>query len=105
MSTNRFFRKVLGGDRQMTQLQTNVEQAVAEVIRSPILNGRLIDSVALSTTVTKVEHKLGRPIRGYWVVRNNAGAVLQDNLDSESQPELYLPLIADLSCTVYLWVF
>lgn len=104
MSTTRFFRKVMGGATS-TQLQTNVEQAIAEVIRSPLLNGRLIEKVALTTDVTKVQHKLGRAIRGYIVVRNSTGAVLTDNLSTETSPELYLPLLADKATEVYLWVF
>lgn len=104
-SDTRFFRKVIGGPRELTQLQTNVEQAVGQVIRNPLINGRLVEGIALTTTTYKLEHKLGRPVRGYIVVGNGASAIIHDNLSTETQPELYLPLIASTATTVNLWVY
>lgn len=105
MSDTRFFRKIVNGDRQTTQLQTNIEQAVAQVIRNPLIDGRIIEGVVLSTSALKIEHKLGRKVRGYIVLTRNANAEVYDNVSTEPQLELYLPLLASAPVTVNLWVF
>jgi hypothetical protein len=105
MSATRFFRKVISGDRITTQLQTNIEQAVAEVIRNPLIDGRIITGVSLTSTVTQLEHKLNRKIRGYLVLGNSAAALVYDNLSTEPKPELYLPILSTVPTVVNLWVF
>lgn len=107
MSTgrNKSFRKVVGQNRELNQVQSNVEQAVAEVIKNPLLNGRLIEDVALTTTASKIEHKLGRTPRGYLIVKRSANAQVYDSLASEGSPDLFLPLTASANVTVSLWIF
>ena len=102
---NKFFRKVLSGSREMTSLQTNVEQAVGEVIKSPLINGRLLENVILGTASVRVEHKLGRKPQGYIVVRRTADAQVFDSQAVEGSPDLFLPLTASAPVTVSLWIF
>jgi hypothetical protein len=69
----------------------------------PILQGRLIEDVSLSTAETLVPHKLGSAYRG-WVITNiNADATV--HVSSETLSERYLALTASASCIVSLWVF
>ena len=102
---NRFFRKIINGDRAQTQLQTNIEQAVADVIKTPLLNGRLISNVALTVGETKIEHKLGRIPTGYLIIKKSTSATVYDNLSTEVRADLYLPLVASADCLVSVWVF
>lgn len=107
MSTgrNKSFRKVVGQDRELNQVQSNVAQAVSEFIKSPLLDGRLIEDLSLTTSSTRIEHKLGRVPRGYLIVKRNANAQVYDTLSSEGSPELFLPLTASGNVTVSLWIF
>lgn len=102
---NKFFRKVVGQSRELNQVQTNVEQAVAEFIKNPLLDGRLIESVALTSSATRLEHKLGRTPRGYLIVKQDAAATVHDSIASETSPDLFLPLIASANVTVSIWIF
>jgi hypothetical protein len=99
------FRKVITADRANTQLQDNVADAISEVIKNPLLNGRLIENVGLGTTVNNVEHKLNRKLTGYLIVSVSAPVTIHDDLTTVAKPELYLPLTASAPCVVKLWVF
>jgi hypothetical protein len=105
MSRNKYFRKVTSGDRNISQLQSNVEQAVSDVIKAPILNGRLLEDVELTSAPTRIEHKLGRKPSGYIIVKRNADAQVYDSLASEESPALFLPLISSANVTVSIWIF
>lgn len=101
----RFFRKVISGDRQSTQLQTNIEQAVSQVIKNPLIDGRLINSIQVSTTGTRIEHKLGRAPAGYLVIYKNSAAIVHDNLDTETKPEFFITLTASVDTLLGIWIF
>jgi hypothetical protein len=101
----KFFRKVLGGDVASTRMQSNVGQAVDTMLKSPLVEGRLIENVALTTAAINVEHKLGRKLQGYMVVQQNAGFIVFDAIVATTDTALYLPLKATGVCTVSLWVF
>jgi len=105
MSRNKAFRKVTSGDRNISQLQSNVDQAVSDVIKAPILNGRLVDDVKLTSAPTRIEHKLGRKPSGYIIVKRNADAQVYDSLANEESPTLFLPLISSADVTVSIWIF
>jgi hypothetical protein len=90
--------------RDNSLFQRNVQAAFAELIGIPILNGSLIENVILSTTATKISHKLGRPFTGFIVVKKNANVDIW--MDSSAvDNSLFIPLDASGTVTVSLWVF
>lgn len=95
--------------RLFNLLQANIEKALTPVMRTPILDGVLLENVNLvSGAVNKVEHKLGRKVRGYLIVSNSTPASIYDYLNNtayDSQRDVYLSLSTSASCTVNLWVF
>jgi hypothetical protein len=101
MSRSRFFRKIITEDRELNQLQTNVDEAIAPFIRSPILDGRLIENVALINGTTAVEHKLGRQILGYIIVAQDASASIYNSALSDK----FVTLVSNANVNVKLWVF
>ncbi|MEZ0208564.1 MAG: hypothetical protein ACAH17_00100 [Candidatus Paceibacterota bacterium] len=101
MSRPRFFRKVFDGSESNQKLMTNIEQAVSGAIRSPLLDGRMIEAVAITAGDNRITHKLGRKVRGYIIVKKSGNV---DVYDSESD-ELYLILNSSGGATVSVWVF
>ena len=84
-------------------------KSLEEVIRRmqlPFSEGRQIDGVAITGGARKrVAHGLGRPVRGWFVVRNNADATVYDEQDSNNFPGRELWLQASATTTVSIWVY
>jgi hypothetical protein len=87
------------------------QRLAGDAIRSlreiPILNGVLIEGVALlSASSTRVYHNLGRAYRGYIVVSNNKASTVHVDESSNSNPLKYIALKSpSTDSTVSLWVF
>jgi type IV secretory pathway ATPase VirB11/archaellum biosynthesis ATPase len=69
----------------------------------PIMNGRLVEDVSLSTTATQVSHKLGRAYRGWIITNIDTAATL--HVSSETSSDKFITLIASAPCIASLWVF
>ena len=75
-----------------------------DVSVNELLNGRLLENIAIATTATKVSHGLKRVPRGWLVVDRTADArVFRDSTGTERTT--FLTLKASAACTVSLWVF
>jgi len=97
------FRQINTNDRELKLIQSNIDSAINSVIRAQILDGVLLESVALVTGANKIEHKLDRKYVGYIVVRNNSTATVYDS--SSIETDVYVTLTASAPTTVSLWVF
>lgn len=87
-----------------------LEDAVDDVVRplssNPLLDGRLIEGVAITSGTTKlVDHGLGRAWRGWYVVDRNANANVYRDTASRAEASRQLALLASATVTVTLWVF
>lgn len=102
--SSRPFRKQGGGDEDNFRAQSNVENALNGLRSSLILDGTLIEDVAVGTTETLIAHKLQRPIRGYIIVKNNTLTAVAATSGTFNK-NLFLGLIASSACTVSLWIF
>ena len=69
----------------------------------PLLNGRLIEDVALTTSATAIEHGLGREPTGWFLTDISAAATVHST--ASTLPKRFLNLTASSACTVNLWVF
>jgi hypothetical protein len=101
MSKPKFFRKSFAGTEEMRRLQTDIENAIAETIKSPLLNGRQLDNISLTSGDNKIEHKLARKIRGYIVSKKSNAATIYNSSDDEK----FLTLNTSANVTVSLWVY
>lgn len=87
----------------LDRIQSNVEIFTRPLTNLPLLDGRLIEDITLSTSETLVDHKLGRAYRGWIIVDKDA---IQDvYVSSAALPERFLALTAGGAVTVALWVF
>jgi hypothetical protein len=101
MSRASFFRKVFDGNEQNQRIQSNIEAAVAQTLRSPLLDGRMISDITLVSGDNKLEHKLARKVRGYLVIDRSNGATIY----TSSKDEKFLTLNASTGSVISLWVF
>lgn len=90
---------------ELNRVQDRLVTALNEVLRHPLLGGELLTSVSVGTAATQVSHKLGRKLIGWAPVRVRANAVVWDEQDAETNPELFVRLRASAAVVVDLLVF
>lgn len=100
------FKKVSLQDPNGNKLQDNLDDFFRPVINSPIIDGILLKNISLTNGVTnKIDHKLGRTLRGWKVVRQRASAIIWDTQDTNANPSTTLNLNCSAAVVVDLWVF
>lgn len=97
------FKKSTTENPDVNKVQVNIAEFVTPLISNEMLDGRLIEDVALSTSETLVEHKLGRAYKGWIIVNKNAAQDVY--VSSTTLTKRYLALTAGGTVTVSLWVF
>lgn len=102
----RDFKKIKSEDSTLNRMQDQVEFTISQLVRTEILDGRLMKEVKLQTGSTNViEHKLGRAIRGWVLTRKRANATVWDSQDSNTRQDKFLNLECSADVSVDLWVF
>jgi hypothetical protein len=76
-----------------------------DVQNIPLLNGRLIESLSLSATVTNVEHELDRDYKGWIITDLDANQTIYRDTSSTLNANKFLPLLASGAVTASIWVF
>lgn len=100
------FRKIRSDREDVKQLQDAVASTFQQVVNKEILDGILLEGIELvATEWINVEHKLGRAVRGYIVVRTNASGSLSEDLAANPAPTKFIRLSSDQTRTISLWVF
>lgn len=86
--------------------QRDVSSIIQQVGTNPLLNGILLENITIpGVTLTRVNHPLNRPYRGYIVVYQNAETVLWVDETGNAERDKYLGLMSSATVTVSLWVF
>jgi hypothetical protein len=102
------FQQVQTQDRNLNQVQQNLAKSINPLFANPLINGILIPDVILTTGDNYIEHKLGRALIGWIIVRRSDGtsAVFdkQQTL-SEVLQQTQLLLNSSGSVQVTLYVF
>lgn len=97
---------IKAADKELSRLQSNLEQWAASVLKAGLSDGVLLESVSLSTGDTNaVQHKLGRAPRGWIIVRQRANANIWDSQDANVFKTKSLALECSADVIVDLWVF
>lgn len=88
-------------DPALALLVSNLREWSDQFKNIPILDGKLIENVSISTSGAVVSHTLGRVPRGWFVVNINAAVdILQISANDRT-----LTLDANGSAIISLWVF
>lgn len=92
-------------DQSLQLMQSNWATQLNPLLRNPLSNGQVLQSVVLASGDNTINHKLGRKLQGWCIVRQRASASIYDKQDSNLFPELTLVLNASAAVTVDIYVF
>lgn len=99
------FKKISSTNKEVKQLQENVEQAIKPIINSQIVDGVLVKNIVIVSGTEKfVEHKLGREPIGFIVVRKRANAIIWDDQDNNTNKRTF-SLNSSANVTIDAWIF
>lgn len=75
------------------------------LLANPLMAGRMINTVVLTTGINVVNHGLQRKLRGYILVLKSANITIYDSQLTNQTPDLTLILNASAPATISLYVF
>lgn len=102
----RVFRKIFTDDPLQQRLQDSIAQSFAQFEKLPQLDSVIVKDITLSSTIDNlVEHKLGREIVGWQIIRQNANAVVYESSTINTTPSSFVILRASAACTVTILFF
>jgi hypothetical protein len=98
-------QKVATDDKDLQAFQDKMETFVVPFVTCAIIDGILHNDIQLQTgTVFTLEHRLGRALRGWIVVKKSAQADVWDS-QATNQVKSTLLLNSSANVTVSVWVF
>ena len=86
-------------------MQVQWAQQLNPVIANPVLQNNILKNVSLASGDNVINHKLGRNLVGWQIIRVRAAAIIYDKQDSNQTPNLTLVLNASAPVVVDLAVF
>lgn len=92
-------------DQALSQLQSTWAAALDPLLKLPIANSLILKNIVLSSGSNTINHKLGRNLMGWTIVRQRAGATIYDTQDTSPTPALTLTLVSSAPVSVDLLVF
>lgn len=100
------FERIKTQDQDLRFLQDNVAAVFKDIAGRTLLDGRLIEAIAITAGTAKtVSHNLGRKLVGWSVVRKDAGAEVWESITNDTIPTRTIVLNASADVTISLWVF
>lgn len=100
------FRKVRTTNNEVRQLQDATAAVFRTMSDREILDGQLLRDISLvALAVTRLDHKLGRDLIGWSVVRKSATCDIWDGQADNISPGRSLLITASQDVTISLWVF
>lgn len=85
--------------------QTRWANEINPIIDNPLNGASVLQNVSLVTGTNVINHKLGKPLQGWYTTRKRASSDIYDNQDSNQTPQLTLVLIASAPVVIDLAVF
>jgi hypothetical protein len=86
-------------------MQNSWASVLNPFIANPFLNGILLKNISLSSGDNTINHKLGRNLQGWVLVRKRQSVDIYDKQDTNQMPDLTLVLNASATATIDLYVF
>lgn len=91
--------------KELSLLQQTWSAALDPVVDNTFTGGHILQNVVLVSGANSINHKLGRKLQGWVMVRVRASATFYDTQDSNQTPELTLSLNSSGAVTVDIYVF
>lgn len=92
-------------DRNFQLMQNSWGSILNPLVANPTLKNLVLENILLVMGSNVINHKLGRKLQGWKVVRQRSAASLYDTQDSNLSPDLTLVLVSDANVSVNLEVF
>lgn len=89
----------------MQMMQNQWASILDPVLANPTNNSLILKSVSLSSGDNTINHKLGRVLQGWKIVRQRASATLYDKQDANQMPDKTLVLNASAAVVCDIEVF
>ena len=87
-----------------TSLQRNTYEWTEQLSKNPLLSGVLLEGITMTTGTNSIEHKLGRPVRGFLVVNQSSNSNFW--VDPSNQTlESILVLSSSANSTISIYIF
>jgi len=86
-------------------MQNQWASQINPVIDNPLSKPIFLKNVLLTTGTNTINHKLGRPLQGWFTTRVRASVTIYDQQDTNQTPGLTLVLVASAPASVDLGVF
>lgn len=86
-------------------MQTTWAATLDPIIASPATNPTILKNIPLGIGTNVINHKLGRTLQAWTVIRKRAAANIHDQQDANQMPQLTLILVSDAVVTVDLEVY
>lgn len=99
------FPKLNVTERSLSLIQDNLASAIDPLLKLPLSDSNLLEGIVLESGTNLINHKLGRPLRGWVVVRKNADESIYDDQENNALPAQKLSLVSSGDVTVDLIVF
>ena len=91
--------------QELSLMQSAWASTLDPIVNLPTSNWIILKEIALVTGTNEVNHKLGRKLQGWYIVRQRSAARVYDTQDANNTPNLTLSLTSDANVTVDLFVF
>ena len=92
-------------NKNLMLMQQDLHNKVNPILSNPSNNSSILQNVLLTTGSNVINHKLGKPLQGWKIVRQRAAASIYDNQDSNQTPALTLILVSSAAVSIDLEVF
>lgn len=92
-------------NQNLMLLETNWAKILNPIISNPSLQSILLQNISLASGANVINHKLGRKLQGWKIVRQRASASVYDTQDTNIHPDLTLFLTSSGIVSVDLEVF
>lgn len=86
-----------------TRVSLAVEEYTNQLTPNPVLDGRLISRVAVSSTPISISHGLNRAWKGWFLTRISGNVVVYEGTQTDTTK--FLNLVASGSATVDIYIF
>lgn len=92
-------------DQNMQLLQNKWAAILNPIIAKPQNSGNILQSVPLAIGANVINHKLGRNLQGWVIIRQRAAGTAYDTQDTNLTPDLTLRLVSSAVMVCDIWVF
>ena len=92
-------------DNDLMLMQTAWAKQINPIISSPLNQGVLLKQISLIAGDNTIDHRLGRDLQGWQIVRLRASAIIYDKQDSNQLQSRTLILNSSAPVIVDLYVF